>query len=108
VGYGVEGGCRPPALQAGHPRNGHNAVLGVARPQGVEVSGWVGPGETLGSPWIPLAIFLSLCFDKVTKNLLYYHKICMMQLMHPFSNDSKAFTDLDDTEECFFQLQIES
>jgi hypothetical protein len=32
----VEDGRRPPALLVGHPRNGCKAVLGVARPQGVE------------------------------------------------------------------------
>jgi hypothetical protein len=32
------------------------AVLGVTRPQGVEGLGMAGWGETLGSPWIPLAI----------------------------------------------------
>jgi hypothetical protein len=42
----VEDSRRPPALRA---------VSGVARPQGVEGSGTVGPGETLGSPWPPLA-----------------------------------------------------
>jgi hypothetical protein len=56
VSKGVKDGCRPPALQAGHPRNAHKAVLGVAYPQGVEGSGMVSPGETLGSPWISLAI----------------------------------------------------
>jgi hypothetical protein len=40
----------------GPPRNGHKAVLRVARPHGVEGSGMAGPGETLGNPWIPLAI----------------------------------------------------
>jgi hypothetical protein len=35
VSKGEEDGCRPPALQAGHPPNGCKAVLGVARPQGV-------------------------------------------------------------------------
>jgi hypothetical protein len=33
----------------GHPRNFPEAVLRVARPQGVEGSGMAGPGETLGS-----------------------------------------------------------
>jgi hypothetical protein len=52
---GVDDGCRPPALQAGHPRNSHEAVSGVAHLQGVEGLSMVGLGETLGSPWIPLA-----------------------------------------------------
>jgi hypothetical protein len=43
----VKDGQRPPALQA---------VSGVARLQGVEGLVMTGPGETLGSPWIPLAI----------------------------------------------------
>jgi hypothetical protein len=34
------------------------AVSGVACPQGVERQGMEGPGETLGSPWLPLAIRL--------------------------------------------------
>jgi hypothetical protein len=56
VSKAVEEGCRLPALQAGHPRNGRKAVLGVAHPQGIEGSGKGGSGKTLGSPWIPLAI----------------------------------------------------
>jgi hypothetical protein len=32
----VEDGERPPTLQAGHPKNGHTAVSGVTRPQGIE------------------------------------------------------------------------
>jgi hypothetical protein len=56
VSKGVEDERRLPALWAGHPRNGCKAVLGVARPQGIEGLGVVGPGETLGSLWIPLAI----------------------------------------------------
>jgi hypothetical protein len=52
----VEDGRRPLALRAGHLRNDCKVVLGVARPQGVERLGMAGPGETLGSPWIPLAI----------------------------------------------------
>jgi hypothetical protein len=47
----VEDGHRPPALQAGHPRNGCEAVLGVVHPQRVEGAGMAGTGETLGSPW---------------------------------------------------------
>jgi hypothetical protein len=54
VSKGEEDGRRPPTLWAGYSRNGHNAVLGVARLQGVEGLGMAGPGETLGSPWIPL------------------------------------------------------
>jgi hypothetical protein len=37
---------RPPALRAGHPRDGREAVSGVARPQGVEGLGMVGLGDT--------------------------------------------------------------
>jgi hypothetical protein len=33
---------------------GEEDVWGVVCPQGVEGSGMAGPGETLGSPWIPL------------------------------------------------------
>jgi hypothetical protein len=49
---------RPQATRfaGGLPRNGLKAVLGVARPQGVEGLGMAGPGETLGCPWIQLAI----------------------------------------------------
>jgi hypothetical protein len=57
VSKSVGDGRRPPALQAGHPRNGFKDVLGEASPQGVERSGKVGPGETLGSMWITLAIW---------------------------------------------------
>jgi hypothetical protein len=56
VSKGVEDGCLPPALQEGHPRNGCKPVLGVAHPQGIEGLGMVGPGETLGNPWLPLGI----------------------------------------------------
>jgi hypothetical protein len=58
VGYpkGEEDGRRPPALWADHPKNVCKAVSGVARPQSIEWSGMAGPGETLRSPWIPLAI----------------------------------------------------
>jgi hypothetical protein len=59
TGRSIQGGgrrCRPPALQAGHPPNGLKAIWEVARPQGVEGSGMAGPGETLGSPWIPLPV----------------------------------------------------
>jgi hypothetical protein len=52
----VEYGRRPPTLWAGHPRNGHKAVSGVARLRVIEGSGMAGPGETLGSPWPSLAI----------------------------------------------------
>jgi hypothetical protein len=41
---------------AGRPPNGRKAVWGVAHPQGVEGSGIARPGETLGSPWILLAL----------------------------------------------------
>jgi hypothetical protein len=50
VSKGVGDGCKPLALRAGHPRNGHKAVSGVAHPQGIEGSGIAGPGATLGSP----------------------------------------------------------
>jgi hypothetical protein len=53
VSKGVEDGRRPPAVRAGHRK----AVLGVARPQGVEGLGVAGPGKTLGSPWRPLTIW---------------------------------------------------
>jgi hypothetical protein len=36
VSKGVEDGCRPPALRAGHPWNDRKFVLGVARLVGVE------------------------------------------------------------------------
>jgi hypothetical protein len=52
----VEDGRRPPALGANQPRNDCKAVFGMARPQGVEGSSMSGLGETLRSPWIPLAI----------------------------------------------------
>jgi hypothetical protein len=38
------------------------AVLGMARPQDVEESGMAGPGETLGSLWILLAIRACIFF----------------------------------------------
>jgi hypothetical protein len=56
VSKGVEDGRRPPVLWAGHPQNGRKAVLGVACPQGVEGMGMADLAETLGSPWIPLAV----------------------------------------------------
>jgi hypothetical protein len=61
VSKGVEDSRRLPALWGGPPRNSRQAVLGVARLQGIKWSGMVGPGmagpgETLGSPWIPHAI----------------------------------------------------
>jgi hypothetical protein len=52
VSKGVEDGHRLPALWVGHSGKGCKAVLGVACSQGVE---GLGPGETLGSPWLPLA-----------------------------------------------------
>jgi hypothetical protein len=56
VSKGVEDGHRPLALLAGHTRKGRKAVSGMAHPQGVEGLGMAGPGETLRSLWIPLAI----------------------------------------------------
>jgi hypothetical protein len=44
--WGIQGGRRWP-----------QAVLGVSLSQGVEGSGMAGTGETLGSLWIPLAIW---------------------------------------------------
>jgi hypothetical protein len=70
VPKGVEDGCRLPVLQAGHPRNGCKAVSGVARLQGVEGLGMAGLGETLGSPWIPLAIRAWLTVPHSFRNLL--------------------------------------
>jgi hypothetical protein len=45
----VQKGRRRPQA-TGHSWNSHKAVSGVARPQGIDGSGMVGPGETLGSP----------------------------------------------------------
>jgi hypothetical protein len=42
VSKGVEDCLKLPALRAGHPINGHKAVSGVARLQGVEGSGMSG------------------------------------------------------------------
>jgi hypothetical protein len=59
MAWGFKRGTRRPRAArpaSGNPRNGHKAVLGVACPQGVEGSGRAGPGETLGSPWTPIAI----------------------------------------------------
>jgi hypothetical protein len=60
MSWGIQGGGR---TTAGHPLcrqpslNGHKAVSGVAVcPHGIEGSGMAGPGESLGSPWPPLAI----------------------------------------------------
>jgi hypothetical protein len=50
----VEDGRRGKAV-SGVARRG-KAVSGVARPQGVEGQFMAGPGETVGSPWPPLAI----------------------------------------------------
>jgi hypothetical protein len=36
VSKAIEDGCRPPNLQAGHPRKGSEANSGVAHPQGIE------------------------------------------------------------------------
>jgi hypothetical protein len=55
VSNGIEDGRRLPALRVGHTQNGRKAVSGVHR-QGIEGSGMAGQGDTLGSPWIPLAI----------------------------------------------------
>jgi hypothetical protein len=46
VSKGVEDGCRPPILQAGHPQISRKAVSGVDHPQNVEMADL---GETLGS-----------------------------------------------------------
>jgi hypothetical protein len=57
--WGIQGGRRRPqaARPTGEPpQNGIKAVLGVARPQGIEGLGMAGLGETLGSPWILLHI----------------------------------------------------
>jgi hypothetical protein len=56
VSKAVEDSRSPPALRVGHPEKGRKAVSWVACPQGVEGSGMAGPGETLESPWPPLAI----------------------------------------------------
>jgi hypothetical protein len=56
VSKGVEDSRRSPTQRAGHPRNSHKAIAGVADLQGIEGSSMAGSGETLGSPWIPLAI----------------------------------------------------
>jgi hypothetical protein len=53
MAWGVQKGRSRPQ---GRPRNGHKAISGVAHPQGVEGLGMAGPGETLRSPWLPLAI----------------------------------------------------
>jgi hypothetical protein len=50
--WGIQGARR--RLQAAHSARG--PPPGVACPQGAEGLGMVGPGETLGSPWIPLPI----------------------------------------------------
>jgi hypothetical protein len=57
--WGIQGGKNglgPPALWAGHPQNDCKAISGVARPKGVEGLGMAGMGETLGIPWITLAV----------------------------------------------------
>jgi hypothetical protein len=51
VSKGVEEESRLPTLRVDH-------LSGVARPQGIERLGMAGLGETLGSPWAPLAIRL--------------------------------------------------
>jgi hypothetical protein len=60
MAWGIQGGRR--MAQAGHPTNGREAGLGVARLQGVEGSGMAGLGEILGSPWIFLAIRACLLY----------------------------------------------
>jgi hypothetical protein len=50
---GVEDGHRPPPGERATPKT---IVSGVARRQGIEGLGMVALGETLGSPWPPLAI----------------------------------------------------
>jgi hypothetical protein len=66
TGRGIQGGRRWP--QATRPAGGPPPPtirpygrLGVARPQGVEGLGMAGPGETLGSPWIPLPVRAWFC-----------------------------------------------
>jgi hypothetical protein len=54
VSIGVEDGCRPPALEAGHPRNGCKAASGVAHPQSIEGTGMAGQGETFMVHGYPL------------------------------------------------------
>jgi hypothetical protein len=54
VSDGVEDSRKLPTRP---PQKRPKAVLGVARPQGIEGSGMAGPGETLRSLWIPLAIW---------------------------------------------------
>jgi hypothetical protein len=64
----VEDGRRPPTLRVSHPRNCPKAVSGVARPQGVKGLGIAGPGETLGSLWIPLATWVCFCTASAPAN----------------------------------------
>jgi hypothetical protein len=66
--------CRPHSsgeagpYGVGYPKGEEDGRFGVARSQGVEVLGMGEPGETLGSPLIPLAIWacieaeLIVCF----------------------------------------------
>jgi hypothetical protein len=66
-------------VEDGHPRNGHNAILGGTHPhslvgwvpQGVEGAGMAGPGETLGSLWISLV--MGIC-EGVAMDSLEYHR----------------------------------
>jgi hypothetical protein len=62
----VEDGRRPSALQAGNPRNGGKAVLGVARLQGIKGFGMAGPGETLGIPFNDLVLLIPSSFSLPT------------------------------------------
>jgi hypothetical protein len=70
VSKGVEDGGRPPALPAGHPRNGHKAISGGTYPQGVGAAGMANPHETLRSLWIPLAMGI---WEGVAMDSLAYH-----------------------------------
>jgi hypothetical protein len=56
VSKGVENGRRLPNLRAGYPYNSCKAISWVASSQGIDEIGMAGPGKTLGSPWLPLAI----------------------------------------------------
>jgi hypothetical protein len=60
---GVEDCHRRPALWSGHPQTTVRLYPKMARPQGMDRSGMAGPGETLGSPWILLAIRARACSD---------------------------------------------
>ena len=67
------------------------ASLRVARPQGVEGSGMARPGKTVGSPWIPLAIWAwmpTLCKAYLNRsfrfNDLQYNHFCKYYAFHCF------------------------